>query len=84
MSLGEPNLIAYIVNEGREMVFIGLFRFDSLSIYNFGLKVGVELVQLVSPFLQGLGSWETGISWFNRVGSIDRFIANNIWWVLSA
>ena len=44
MSSEEPNLITYVVDWGRETVFIGLFRLDGLSMDHLGFQVGVELI----------------------------------------
>ena len=44
MSVKEPYIIAYIINRGQKMVFVGLFRLYHLVIEHFGFQVGVELV----------------------------------------
>ena len=89
MSSEELNLVTDIVRRGRKTVFVGLFRLDGLGINHLRFQVGIELVQLISPFLQIRGGWEisnaggfgrarTG---FNRAG--DRFIPDDVSRVLS-
>ena len=73
MSSEEPNLIADIVHRGREASFIYLFGLDRLCIDHLGLQVGIELVQLVSPFLYSRRGREIG-----RFGRPGRFVPDDI------
>ena len=80
MSSEEPNLITDIVHRGRETSVIGLFELDGLGINHLGLQGGIDLVQLVSQFLQSREGREIGrasrVTSFNRI--YDRFIPDNI------
>ena len=69
MSSKEPNVVAYIVHRGRKAVFIGLFRLNGLGVHHLGFQVRVELIQLISPFLQSCGGRE--ICSFGRAGFDD-------------
>ena len=69
MSSEEPNLVTYIVHRGRKTVFVSLIGLKGLGIDHFGFQIRVELIQLVSPFLQGRGGREIGR--FGGVGFDD-------------